>query len=225
MAYSAIPNYSAGDVWTADNQNAYIKDNFAAGVPDVFTAKGQLFFGTGADAGALLDIGAEGEFLTVDASTTTGAKYAAYTTNNIFAQYRVSTSQTLTAQVNFNTQVYDTASAVTTGASWKFTCPADEGGYYAISCNVNCNATSGWNAGDSVFLLLYKNNSTLDAPAYLDLEYMPAAGTHAPTLSGHAVVSLAAGDYIDVRVDKNTANAITSSTGINNSVISIARLF
>jgi len=48
MAYTAVPTITTGDVATAAWGNTYIKSNFAAGVPDIFTADGEVAIGTGA---------------------------------------------------------------------------------------------------------------------------------------------------------------------------------
>jgi hypothetical protein len=50
MAYTAIPTITTGDVATAAWGNTYLKDNFAAGVPDIFTTDGDMAVGTGANA-------------------------------------------------------------------------------------------------------------------------------------------------------------------------------
>ena len=58
MAYTAVPTITTGDVATAAWGNTYIKDNFAAGVPDIFTADGEVAIGTGANTAesvAILD--------------------------------------------------------------------------------------------------------------------------------------------------------------------------
>jgi len=49
MAYNAIPTITTGDVATASWGNTYLKDNFAAGVPDIFTTDGDMAVGTGAN--------------------------------------------------------------------------------------------------------------------------------------------------------------------------------
>jgi len=54
MAYTAVPTVSTGDLWTAANQNTYLKDNMAAGVPDIFTAAGQLAVASAANAATAL---------------------------------------------------------------------------------------------------------------------------------------------------------------------------
>lgn len=65
MAYSALPTYTTGDVFTAANANTYWRDNFAAGVPDIFTAAGDIAYATAANAASPLAIGATGKILGV----------------------------------------------------------------------------------------------------------------------------------------------------------------
>ena len=50
MAYTVIPTITTGDVATAAWGNTHLKDNFAAGVPDIFTTDGDVAVGTGANA-------------------------------------------------------------------------------------------------------------------------------------------------------------------------------
>lgn len=68
MSYTVVPTVSTGDVWTASNHNLYIRDNFRAVAPDVVTTKGQLIIGGGADALALLGVGADNTILVDDIS-------------------------------------------------------------------------------------------------------------------------------------------------------------
>ena len=75
MAFTTLPTYSTGDSVTAASWNTYIKNNFAAMPPDVFTATGQLFVGEGADAGGLLSPGGSG-FLIVDAAEPLGVRFS-----------------------------------------------------------------------------------------------------------------------------------------------------
>jgi hypothetical protein len=52
--------------------NIYVQNNFAAGIPDIFTAKGQIFAATGVDAGAVVNVGANGFVYMVDHAEATG---------------------------------------------------------------------------------------------------------------------------------------------------------
>lgn len=50
---------AAGETITADEWNTFVRDNNAVGVPDIFTAKGQLVVGTGVNAATLLPVGSD----------------------------------------------------------------------------------------------------------------------------------------------------------------------
>ncbi len=102
------------------------------------------------------------------------------------ARYRCSSTTTTTAnqQINFDTKIYDTHNAVTTGASWKFTVPVS--GYYRTTAGVYItSATSQANS-------MYKNgtlNSRISEKNY--------AGD--ATLTGSTTNYFQANDTIDVR--------------------------
>src|SRR5690554_2082775 len=71
MAYSPLPAKSDGDVIDLTTYNQ-MRDNFAAGFPDIIAAKGDLPVGTAANAGARLAAGSWGHTLIPDSSTATG---------------------------------------------------------------------------------------------------------------------------------------------------------
>ena len=108
MAYSIVPTAVTGDLWTAANHNTYIKDNFAAAIPGAFTTAGQMAYATGANTGALLNIGTAGQVLRVN-NEATAPEWAAD-----FSGARMTTSDqdcsTGTITVNFNAEEYDTHS-------------------------------------------------------------------------------------------------------------------
>jgi hypothetical protein len=76
MAYNTPPTKSTGDTFTATEFNTYIRDNFAAGVPDIFTTKGDLVVATGPNVGTRLGIGSNGQRLVADSTQATGVKWA-----------------------------------------------------------------------------------------------------------------------------------------------------
>jgi hypothetical protein len=76
MAYSTVPTVATGDLWTAANHNSYIRDNFAAGVPDIFTAKGDIAAATGPNAAIPVVVGTNGQILTADSGQAVGVKWA-----------------------------------------------------------------------------------------------------------------------------------------------------
>ena len=65
MGYSVVPTVATGDLWTASNHNTYIRDNFAAGVPALFTGVGSMVYGSGVRSATELLIGAQGKLLKV----------------------------------------------------------------------------------------------------------------------------------------------------------------
>ena len=77
MGYTAVPTVTTGDIWTAANHNKYLKDNFEAGVPGIFDAKGDMIVATGANAGQKLSVGADGDPLGFNPLLTGGAKWGA----------------------------------------------------------------------------------------------------------------------------------------------------
>ena len=75
MAYNAVPLVTTGDLWTASNHNTYVRDNFAAGVPDIFGAKGDLAVASQADVALALNAGSIGNYLIPDSSESSGLKW------------------------------------------------------------------------------------------------------------------------------------------------------
>lgn len=78
MPYSAHPLVNTGDLWPASSQNTYVKGNFEVGLPDQFTAKGDLYVGTGSDAGTILTVGADHLILAAKSSETSGLVYGSF---------------------------------------------------------------------------------------------------------------------------------------------------
>lgn len=75
MAYIPVPSVAAGDWIDEIFINTYWRDNMAAGVPDVFSAKGQMAIGLGVDSMGVLNVGADGDVLMADAAQTLGMKW------------------------------------------------------------------------------------------------------------------------------------------------------
>lgn len=76
MGYNAVPTVATGDPWTAANHNTYIRDNFAAGVPDIFTTKGDLAVASAANAASRLGVGSNYQVLMADSAEANGVKWA-----------------------------------------------------------------------------------------------------------------------------------------------------
>lgn len=92
MAYTPVPAVLAGDWIDEVFINTYWVDNMGAGVPDIFTAKGQLAVASGNDAAGALAVGAEDTVLTSDPAEALGVKWAAPTRIVLFDPFKTSTN-------------------------------------------------------------------------------------------------------------------------------------
>lgn len=110
MAYSAVPTYVTGDLFSAANANTYWRDNFAAGVPDIFTAAGDIAYGTAANAASPLAIGDAYRVLSVN-SAGNGIEWG-YGILGCCLEVTTDMDITTTTEqkVAFDTEVYDTNS-------------------------------------------------------------------------------------------------------------------
>jgi hypothetical protein len=98
--------------------------------------------------------------------------------------------------IDFEDVVYDTDSAVTTGAAWKFTCPAGKGGYYLVDATVFSDSFL-WASGNPAMLFIYKNGASYSQSGY----WMAwGAVTCRFYLQASDLVYLASGDFIDIRI-------------------------
>jgi len=97
MAYNTPPVVAPSDEWTAANQNTYIRDNMMAGVPDIFTTAGDLAYGTGADAAAVLAAGAARLCLAMNAGATAPEWVVPKGTLNMIGYVGVTPNQTTTS--------------------------------------------------------------------------------------------------------------------------------
>lgn len=276
MAYNAVPAKNTGDTWSATDNNTYVRDNFAAGVPDIFTTKGDLAVATAADAASRLGVGSNGQVLTADSTTTTGVKWAAAATiattidakgdllvgtaadtltrlavgTNNFTLIADSTTTTgvkwaavpntggpharFTATgeqaipnstvtiLNYDTRDYDPVSCVSTGAGWKFTVPAGQGGYYMVAATAFFEPSGEWERAESAVLMVYKNNSIA---LTLGHRYIELGTTIGVFVGGAAMLSLAATDYIDIRVSQDSDGTLNIDADSGKSHVAISRLF
>ena len=225
MAYVALTSKSPGDTYTAAEHNQ-LRDNLIASVPDVFTTKGDIAVATAADAASRLGVGANDTVLTAASGETTGLKWSAGP-NSIYASYNTNTDQTAGTGaaylIDFEDKIFDTDSAVTVGAAWKFTVPTDHDGYYLVCACVYLESSAAWGVNEYAQLWLYKNNA---ADTLLGSLYMHAAGTYNVSVNGSTIVSLAATDYIDVRLLQNSgSNAILDGAVPTANWVAIARVF
>lgn len=93
MPYVEVPEAITGaQAYTADFLNTYLKNNLAAMAPDIFTTKGSLFVGIGADAGLEFPIGPDNRILVANSDEETGLDWAGF--DRTFVYNRVDFGET-----------------------------------------------------------------------------------------------------------------------------------
>ena len=223
MAYTVIPSMSKGDDISAPWWNQYVKDNFAAGVPDVFTAKGDLLVAEGADTLGILSVGSDYKFLEADSTQTVGVKWSALP--NTVARYKVSSGKTVnnttTTIIDYDTSVYDPGTDVATGASWKYTAPAT--GKYFVAASLMFTASTSWYEGSNAQLQIY-TDSALTCAINAPHKYVAASSGYRVYICGFTIVDVDQSSTIDIRAWQNSGANLTSDTNGDLSHVAIARV-
>ena len=140
------------------------------------------------------------------------------------ALYTVNTTQTIADSaetvVNFMTKVTDIYSAVTTGAAWKFTCPAGKAGWFNIISMLVFNAEA-WAAINRIYyLVLSVNGSNVRA---IDRGYTQAAATFGVALCGSTDFYLDEDEYCQVEGYQNSGSTLTIPNAPDSVWVAIAR--
>ena len=121
--------------------------------------------------------------------------------------------------VNFDSTTlgYDIYSAVTTGASWKFTAPL--AGVYHIS--FGCLISGAFDAGETVIANIYKNNIDYARTFWGEAH---AGGTFVFTPNGATDMYMAKGDYFDIRLYQNSGGALNLDNNEEYVFVSVHRV-
>ncbi len=136
-----------------------------------------------------------------------------------YAEYTTTAAQTYTNTAftiaNFGTLVTDTDSAVTTGASWKFTCPTGKGGRYLVSAVVTVvfpNATQ-----IDLVPAVFKNGSELVRGAEVGVLTGTLSSNEGAVIT--TLVNLVPTDFINMQVyQASGANRVATAVATNNRI-------
>lgn len=144
-------------------------------------------------------------------------------TFSIAARYQHSAGQSINSSsstiVNFADKIIDTHSAVTTGASWKFTAPAS-GIYFVSGLIVFGSASFGTNT--QIRCDLFKNGSIHQRLGFFRTE--AASGADLPSAQGSSIIQLNAGDYIHLEAYQDNGSAKSLHTDGSFNWVSIYRI-
>ncbi len=125
-----------------------------------------------------------------------------------YAKARASVSATRTSThatplvINFDTVDFDTASAVTTGAGWKFTAPNTS--TYKVSATVLVDRVA-WGVNTVNWIALRKNG-TIVCYLHYDQQDNSVGRTEYIHLHGSTTIALTATDYIDIVWQQNSGS-------------------
>ena len=129
------------------------------------------------------------------------------------AVYNTASGQTITKNtfniINFGTLVVDTNSAVSTGASWHFTCPTGLGGLYGVCACATINVPS---SGTRIAANIYVNGAESYRGNDIPLNYTNAINSG---VTAAAFVKLSPGDTLDFRLYYADATNNTTLTSIS----------
>ena len=169
-------------------------------------AKGDLIVGTGAATFDNLTVGANGTTLVADSSTATGLKWATASSSPTFVGALVtkSTGQSLTsgtaATLTWNTESFDTNGFHDNSTNnSRLTVPTGYGGKYYWTTTVGFGIAA---ATGNKTVVIRKNGTDI-----FYTEYAPSAEVDFTNLSG--VISMNAGDYLEVRARQTSGGAVT----------------
>lgn len=147
---------------------------------------------------------------------------------NVVARYRTDAGQNILNNsapptlIDFEDQVYDPYSAVTTGASWNFAAPV--AGYYWVAVNLVLATTTAWASNEYAYIYAYRNGS-----AHMVLAHTQAPDTSGASgylgISGCGIIQLDAAETIEIRVQQTSGGTRTLTADQYQNGISIARVY
>ena len=105
-------------------------------------------------------------------------------------------------KVQLNSEIYDSASAFDSSTNYRFTVPSGQGGKYFFQGSIYANA--GDNNLQRIHTRLYKNGSAI--VTFSENDWTNQAYRNSDMYSSSAVLSLSAGDYIELYVTLYTGS-------------------
>lgn len=192
MAYETMAPKSDGDAISARDWNQIV-ENFAKGVPDLMTTKGDLVAATGANAGARVAVGANGSYPFADSGQSAGMIWS------LPGRLSLGSTSSVTSIGRdswyyidwFNVENFDSAGAFT-----GYTYTAKHPGYYLVSARVNLYSPTFSSTWTKFHLALWKNGSAYCHLSSIFLQTGATGSRLDVSAGGGCVVYLAADDYL-----------------------------
>ena len=149
MAYSALPSKTSSDTLDLADYNK-IKGNFEAGVPDIFTTKGDLAAGTAADAADRLAVGANNSILIAKSGETTGLYWQPVHGARVYNSGNIDPATSTWVTLTFDSERFDPDGMHSTSSNTeRLTIIGAGTGLYMVGGTVTFD-TSGTGTGGSI---------------------------------------------------------------------------
>lgn len=120
--------------------------------------------------------------------------------------------------VQYNSSDYDTQSAVTTGASWKFTVPTGGAGVYEVNACLTPNGAITFSSGSTA--LTVEVNGSAVGTLWKSLATVPST----TTICGSDAFNLNAGDTIQVFFVQSASGSVSTTASAQENYVYITRL-
>lgn len=194
MAYSPLPAKSDTDTLDLTTYTK-IKGNFEAGAVDAMAAKGDLFVGTGADAGARLAVGNVYSVLVPDSVETTGMRWQIRPSARVYNNAALDPTPNNWWTLTFNTERWDHHSMHSTVTNTsRLTVPTGGAGVYMIGGNIEFDYSPLVDPRISAGLRILLNGTTILAQkafsGFVSIDSALIVTTEYP---------LAVGDYVELQ--------------------------
>jgi hypothetical protein len=192
----AKTTYADGDVFSASDIN---DTNGTLNLLNP-TTKGSIVSASAANTPALLAVGNNGETLVADSSAATGLKWAKspnFVGTGIFQSVGVSIANNTDTLLTFDSENFDTdAFHSTVTNTGRITIPTGLGGKYLVNFSMRWDA----NVTGERRYRIYKNGSAIVTSSGSPLNF--------ETTSKSVIISLAAGDYIELYAFQSSGGAL-----------------
>ena len=201
MAYIDLGAVAGGNVITSAWGNQ-VRANFEAGAVAAMAAKGDMFIGTGADAGARLAAGADDSILVYDSGEATGMATQIVPAVRVYSNVAFDPTPTAWDSIDFTTERFDTDGMWAIGTPSRLTVPAEGDGLYLIGANIALDLAGEVDGRVMIGLRLLLNNATVIAQHRV-IEMQNVGGTAAGEIAVSTVYAITATDYVEAQVYTN----------------------
>jgi len=148
----------------------------------------------------------------------------------VAAVYTTNAGQNFTTSVetivDFEDLQLDTHSAVTTGATWKFTVPAGHEGWYWVSALTTLDNDASWNGTEICYTMIAVNNGNVVIKETPLGPLLNNASTAEVGIITSGLMDLStAGDFVDVQINQQSGGTIGLTTSSTQNRINIFKVY